>query len=128
MKSVSESDIEEHQGGSFSYTVQRLPDGITIICATGDLDGETRSLMYQLVSDEIAREPAQLVLELSGAKSADSAALEGLVYASALAGESDTSFCLVASHTGPIVRGLAAADLIERFEIFPTVDEAKLHR
>jgi hypothetical protein len=46
----------------------------------------------------------------------------------ALAGEADISFCLVASHTGPIVIALAAAELIERFEIFPTVDEAERNR
>jgi anti-anti-sigma factor len=108
--------------------VRRLPSGTSIVGAAGDLDGETHSLMYHLVADELARQPAQLVLELSGATSVDDAAVEALVDASALAGESDTSFCLVASPTGPIVRALAAADLIDRFEIFATVAEAKRHR
>ena len=127
MKSVSESDVEGQQGGSFSYTVQRLPAGITIVCATGDLDGESHSLMYRVVADELARDPAQLVLDLSGVTSVDDTAVETLVRVSALAGESDTSFCLVASPTGPIVTALAAANLIERFEIFATVGEAKRH-
>jgi anti-anti-sigma factor len=107
--------------------VQRLPAGISIVCAAGDLDGETYSRISRVVADELAREPAQLVLDLSGATSVDDAAAGGLVSASALAGESDISFCLVASPTGPIVEALAAADLIERFEIFATVGEAKRH-
>lgn len=128
MESVSESDTEGQQGGSFTYTVQRLPAGISIVRAAGDLDGETHSQVSRVVADELAREPAQLVLELSGATSVDHAVVEALLSASALAGESDTSFCLVAFPTGPIVEALAAADLIERFEIFATVGEAKRHR
>lgn len=58
------------------------------------------------------------MLELSGATSVDEAAIELMAGASALAAESDTSFCLVAPPAGPIVRALAVADLIERFEIF----------
>ena len=128
MKSVSESDTEGQQGGSFTYTVQRLPAGMSVVSAAGDLDGETHSRISRVVADELAREPAQLVLELSGATSVDDAAVEALLSASALAGESDISFCLVASPTGPIMEALAAADLIERFEIFTTVGEAKRHR
>jgi anti-anti-sigma regulatory factor len=92
------------------------------------LNGETTSQLYHLVANELAREPAQLVLDLSGAIPVDNAAVETLVGASALAGESDISFCLVASRTGPIVRALAAADLIERFEIFATIGEADGNR
>jgi anti-anti-sigma factor len=128
VKSVSECDTAGQQGGSFSCAVQRLPAGISVVLAAGDLDGETHSRVYRLVADEVAREPAQLVLELSGATSVDDSAVETLVSASALAGESDISFCLVASPTGPVVRALAAADLIERFEIFATVGEARRHR
>src|ERR1700760_3653141 len=124
--SINEGDVEGHRG--FSHSVQRLPARISIVCATGDVDGESHSLMYSLVFGELARKPAQLVLELSRVTSIDDAAVEALVGASALAGESDTSFCLVATPTGPIMKALAAADLIERFEIFPTVDEAKCHR
>ena len=129
MESVGECDIEGQQRESFSYTVQRLPAGPTIVYASGALDGETHALMYRAVADELTREPARLVLELSGATSVDDAAVETLVGASALAAESDrSSFCLVTSPTGPIARALAAADLIERFEIFATVGEGRRHR
>jgi anti-anti-sigma factor len=128
VKSVSESYPGGQPGGSFSSAVQRLPAGISIVAAAGDLDGETHSQVYRLVADELALDPAQLVLELSRATSVDDSAVETLVGASALAGESDTSFCLVASPTGPVVQALAAADLIERFEIFATVGEARRHR
>ncbi|OSC32081.1 hypothetical protein B8W69_03040 [Mycobacterium vulneris] len=128
MESVSERDAAGQEGGSFSYTVQRLPDTTSIVYATGELDGETHAGMSRTIADELTQEPAQLVLELSGATSIDDAAVEALVGAMALAAESDTSFCLVMSPTGPIARVLAAADLLERFEIFATVDEAQRHR
>jgi anti-anti-sigma factor len=120
-ESGSESDVEEQQGGSLSCAVQRLPAGITIIRATGDLDRESSSQLSLLVADELRREPAQLVLELSNVMSVDTAGVDALVSASAVAGESDISFCLVASHAGPVVTTLAGAGLMERFEVFPTV-------
>jgi anti-anti-sigma regulatory factor len=125
---VSESDTEGQQGGSFSYSVQRLPAATSIVYATGVLDGKTRAVMFRAIAAELTLEPAQLVLELSGATSVDDAAVETLVGATALAAESDTSFCLVMSPNGPVARALAAADLLERFEIFATVDEAQRHR
>jgi anti-anti-sigma factor len=125
---ISESDTEGQRGGSFSYTVQRLPAATSIIYATGVLDGETHAGLFRAVAAELTQEPAQLVLELSGATSIDDAAVEALVGATALAADSDTSFCLVMPPTGPIARTLAAADLLERFEIFATVDEAQRHR
>ena len=104
--------------------VQRLPAGTTVIRATGDLNGETSSQLYLLVADELLREPAQLVLELSKLTSVDNAVVYALVSASAVAGESDISFCLVAPHASPVVTTLAEAGLIERFEVFPTVRAA----
>jgi anti-anti-sigma factor len=120
-ESGSESDVEEQQGRSLSWVVQRLPAGITVIRATGDLNRESSSQLYPLVADELLREPPQLVLELSNLASVDNAVVDALVSASAVAGESDISFCLVASHASPVVAKLAEAGLIERFEVFPTV-------
>ena len=128
VKSINESDAEGQLGKSFSCTAQRLPSGTTTVRVTGDFDGDTSSQLYRLVAEELAREPAQLALEVSDAMPVDSAAVETLVSVSALAGESDISFCLVAPPNGPIVRALAAADLIERFEIFATVREAERNR
>ena len=125
---VTGGDCEEQEGSSFSSTVQRLPDGITIIRAAGDLDGETGSQLYPVVAGELRRQPAKLVLELSNLKSLDSAAVEALASVSALAGESDISFCLVASNESLVVRTLAQAGLIERFEVFPTVRAATNNR
>jgi anti-anti-sigma regulatory factor len=69
-----------------------------------------------------------VVLEITGVASVDGAAVEALIGASALAGESDTSFCLVAPPTSPVVASLTAAQLIERFEVFANVGEARRHR
>jgi anti-anti-sigma factor len=123
-ESGSESDVEEQQSGSHQWVVQQLPAGVTIIRATGDLNGETSSQLYSLVADELLREPAQLVLELSNLVSVDNAVVDALVSASAAAGESDISFSLVASPASPVVAALAEAGLIERFEVFPTVRAA----
>jgi anti-anti-sigma factor len=117
----SESDLAEQQSRSLQCVVQRLPAGIAVIRATGDLDRETRSQLHSLVTDELLREPAQLVIELSNVASVDTAAVDVLISASAVAGESDISFCLVASPASPVVATLAEAGLIERFEVFPTV-------
>lgn len=125
---VSGGDVEEQEESSFSSTVQRLPAGITIIRAVGDLDSETSSQLHLVVAGELRREPAQLVLELSNLQCLDSAAVEALVSVSELAGESDISFCLVASNASPVVRTLAQAGLIERFEVFPTVRAATSNR
>ena len=62
-ESAEEGDLAEQEGRSLLSTVQRLPAGITIIRATGDLNRETSSQLYLLVADELLREPAQLVLE-----------------------------------------------------------------
>jgi anti-anti-sigma regulatory factor len=107
--------------------VQRLPAGSSIIYATGSLDGATHAAMSRAVADELSQEPAQLVLELSGATSVDDASLEALIGATALAAESDTPICLVTSPTGPIAAALAAAGLTERFEIFATIGQAQRH-
>ena len=108
--------------------MQRLPAGITIIRATGDLNSETSSQLSPVVADELSREPAQVVLALSDLTSVDNAGVDALVSASALAGEPDISFCLVASHGGPVVTALAEAGLTERFEVFPTVCAATRNR
>lgn len=124
---MSDIDPEDQEVGC-SLTVRRLPGGVSVVSVFGDVDGDKPSLMGRLLADELAREPAQLVLELSRATSVDGTFVEALAGAWALAGEADTSFCLVMSPTCPVARALTAADLMERFEIFTTVGEAKLQR
>ena len=104
--------------------MERRPAGITVIRATGDLTDGAGSQLYSLAADELLREPTQLVLELSSLVSIDEAVIDALVSSSAMAAEADISFCLVASHSGPVVATLAEAGLIERFEVFPTVRAA----
>jgi anti-anti-sigma factor len=127
-ESRSESDGQGQQDGSLSFVVQRLPAGKIVIRATGDLNRETGSQLYLLVADKLLQEPAQLVLELSNLTAVDNAAVDALVSASAVAGESDISFCLVAPHASPVVTTLAEAGLYERFEVFPTVGAATGNR
>jgi len=84
--------------------------------------------MHHLVAEEVGRDPSQLVLEVSGVTSVDNAAVQAFIGASALAGESDISLCLVAAPKSPVAETLAAAELIDRFEIFPTINQALDHR
>jgi anti-anti-sigma factor len=121
---VSDGYPEEEEGGSSSFTVQRLPGGITLVRTRGVLDGDSSSQLCLVIADELLREPAQLVLDLSDVTSVDKAAVAGLVSASGLAGESDISFCLVAAHASPVLTTLAEAGVLERFEVFPTVRAA----
>jgi anti-anti-sigma factor len=120
---VSECDSETQRDGFF-FDVERNPGGVTVIRVTGDLNGDTHSRLYRLVADELARDPIELVLELSGATDVDGVGVEAMVGASALAAELDTSFCLIAPPNGPVARALGAAGLIERFEIFATLGDA----
>src|SRR5690242_1826107 len=120
---VSQNNPGNAQDGC-CFSVQRRPDGLSILFVRGPVDAAEPSVLVRIVADEVAREPAQLVLELSHAESAGTAFIEALVDASVLAGETDTSFCLVLPPAAPVAKAPAAADLIERFEIFTTVGQA----
>ncbi|MCG7597685.1 STAS domain-containing protein [Mycobacterium sp. PSTR-4-N] len=98
----------------------------SILFVSGHIDDAEGATMGRLVAAELARQPAQLVLELSRATSVGGSFVTTLVDASAIAGEADTSFCLVVSPTGPVADALAAADLLERFEIFTSLHKAQL--
>jgi anti-anti-sigma factor len=121
---VSDGYAEEEESGSWSFTVQRPPGGITIVRARGELDGDSSAELCLVVADELLPEPAQLVLDLSDLTSVEKAAVTGLVSASGLAGEADISFCLVAAQASPVLTTLAEAGVLERFEVFPTVRAA----
>jgi anti-anti-sigma factor len=125
---VSDGYPEQQEGGSSSFTVQRLPGGIAIVRTRGVLDGDSSSQLCLIVAEELLQKPTQLVLDLSDLTSVDKAAVDSLVSASGLAAESDISFCLVAAHACPVVTTLAEAGLLERFEVFPTVRAATGNR
>ncbi len=117
----------EGERNGFTYSVQRLRSGVSVVRASGDLDDETYSGFHRVVADELERRPRHLVIELSGVTSTDGAAVRTLNAASAIAGESDIGLCLIAPSASPIVESLAAAEMIERFEIFSTIDETVDH-
>ncbi|WP_111508735.1 STAS domain-containing protein [Mycobacterium kyogaense] len=117
-------DVGRQNGHSF--TLRRLPDSTSILFVSGDIDDAETAAMGRVVADELTRQPAQLVLELSRATSVGGQFVTTLVDASSIAGKADTSFCLVVSPTGPVADALAAADLLERFEIFTSLHKAQL--
>ncbi|WP_372510945.1 anti-sigma factor antagonist [Mycolicibacterium madagascariense] len=101
---------------------------MSVVRASGHLGGDTSSDLHRVLSDELGRSPMQLVVELSDVTSTDGAAVHALSAASAIAGESDIALSLIAPSAGPVVESLAAADVIERFEIFSVIDETVDHR
>jgi anti-anti-sigma regulatory factor len=103
-----------------------LPGFARVLVASGDLDDDRSSHLGRLVAEQLARKPWQLVLELSRVTSVGTAFIDVLLEASATAGEADIALCLVAAPTSPVVTALAAADLVERFEIVTTLGEADL--
>ncbi|MEW5809740.1 MAG: hypothetical protein AB1925_09815 [Actinomycetota bacterium] len=122
---MTEEEPDGRQNGH-SFTLTRLPNSTSILFASGHIDDANSSIMGRLVADELARRPGQLVLELSRATSVvGSAFIETLAEVSAIAGEADTSFCLVVLPDGPVADALATAGLIERFEIFTTLRKAE---
>lgn len=95
-----------------------------MVDVVGDLSGDAAEAVKRTIADELARSPALLVVDLSGVARVDADGVDALASSAATAGESDISFCLVAPRASPIHDALAAAVLLELFEIFWSVDEA----
>jgi anti-sigma B factor antagonist len=116
---------KDDQGGSFRIEPQYLPgDDTVVVEAVGDLSGDAAQVLKRTIADELARSPALLVVDLSGVARVDADGVDALASSAATAGESDISFGLVAPRGSPIRDALAAAVLLELFEIFWSVDEA----
>jgi anti-anti-sigma factor len=114
------------RAGSIAINVQRLTTGDTVVDLVGDLIGDAAAAMRQALIDELSREPAQLIVDLSTVARIDAGAVRALAAAAAVAGESDRAFCLVTAKAGPVQAALAAAQLSELFEVFSSVNEAVL--
>jgi anti-anti-sigma regulatory factor len=114
------------RGRSIAINVQRLAAGNTAVHLVGDLIGDATAAMQQSLIDELARAPAQLIVDLSAITRIDAGGVHALAAAAAVAGESDRAFCLVAGEAGPVQAALATEQFRELFEIFSSVSEAVL--
>lgn len=113
---VKEPNDGQH-GQSAVTDVHRPSADKTVVKVRGQLVGKASSVMLRIVSDELARSQARLMLDLSTVTDIDGAGVDALRSAAALAGESDIAFCLVDSQSGPVGMALAAAELTDLFEI-----------
>jgi anti-sigma B factor antagonist len=104
--------------------VRRHPTGKSVVCISGELLYGATADMARVINEELSRVPALLALDLSSVTGIDGAGISTLASAAALAAESDISFCLVGVHGRPVGAALADADLVELFEIFPSVSDA----
>lgn len=97
--------------------------GKTVVQVTGELIGRGPAALGQVATDVLMGAPSVLALDLTEVTCIDRAGIDALVSAAELAGESDISLCLVATPEGPVASALAAARLLELFEIFASVGD-----
>jgi len=113
---------------SASVDVQRFATHKNVVRVNGELIGGAAWTLHQTLSQELKRSPAQLVLDLRGVTRIDSAGVDVLVSAAALAAASAISFGVVATEMSPVGAALAAADARQLVEIFASVQDAWEHQ
>lgn len=113
------------QSEANSVDVQRFPTGKSVVRVGGDLIRDTPSQLTRVIEEELLQAPSPLVLDLSAVKHITASGVDALVSAATAAGESDISFCLVGVEGRSVGAALAAAELTELFEVFPSVTDAE---
>jgi anti-anti-sigma factor len=116
------NDVGEHSEAN-NVDVQRFPTGKSVVRVGGDLIRDAPSQLTGIVEEELTRKPTPLVLDLSAVTHITASGVDALVSAATAAGESDISFCLVGVEGRSVGAALAAADLTELFEVFPSVND-----
>ena len=115
---------EENSEPSTAGSVQRfMVHGCTIVSVAGEICGQAWPLI-QCLSEELSSCPAQLIIDLSEVTHIDAAGIDILVNAAARAGEADIALCIAGLH-GAVKDVFDASALLEMFEIFPTVNDAR---
>jgi anti-sigma B factor antagonist len=125
---IDGSQANTRRAGSASVDVQRFATRKNVVRVNGGLIGGAASTLHQTLCEELKRSPAQLVLDLRGVTGIDSAGVDVLVSAAALAALSAISFAFVATEMGPVGAALAPADVRQLVEIFASVQDAWEHK
>jgi anti-sigma B factor antagonist len=107
-----------------SFDVQRSPTGKSVVRVSGELIRDIPAQLTRIVEQELMRAPSPLVLDLSAVTHINATGVDALVSAATVAGESDISLCLVGVEGRSVGAALAAAELTELFELFPSVNDA----
>jgi anti-sigma B factor antagonist len=113
------------QSEADSVDVQRCPTGKSVVRVSGELNRDAPSQLTRIVEEELMRAPSPLVLDLSAVTHITATGVDALVSAARTAGELDVSFCLVGVEGRSVGAALAAAQLTELFEVFPSVNDAE---
>jgi anti-sigma B factor antagonist len=113
------------QSEANSVDVQRCPTGKSVVRVSGELIRDAPSQLARIVEEELMQAPSPLVLDLSAVTHITAAGVDALVSAATAAGELDVSFCLVGIEGRAVGAALAAAELTELFEVFPSVNDAE---
>jgi anti-sigma B factor antagonist len=121
---VKDSNRVGKQSEADSVDVQRFPTGKSVVRVSGELIQDTTSQLTRIVEEELMRAPTPLILDLSAVTHITATGVHALVSAATAAGESDISFCLVGVEGRSVGAALAAAELTELFELFPSVNDA----
>ena len=113
---------DDRAGAESSVTVQRFPTGDVVVHVVGEL--LNARAMVQAIADVLNPLLPRLAVDLLEVTRVDLAGVHALTTVAEAAGESDISLCLIVEPGGPVEAAIAAADLTELFEVFPSINEA----
>jgi anti-anti-sigma regulatory factor len=118
-------DGQGRRAHSIAINVRQLAPGDTVVDLMGDLIGEAAAAaMQRTIVDQLSRAPRRLIVNLSAVTRIDAIGVHALASAAAVAGESDHPFSLVDGGAGRVRAALAAEQMTELFDVFPSVSEA----
>jgi anti-anti-sigma regulatory factor len=103
-------------------SVERFSKRNVVVRVAGELLAAVA--VHRAIAEQLKRSPARLAVDLSLVTRIDTDGILALALAAAAAGEADIMFCLVGVQGGPVEEAIAAADLTELFELFPSLAEA----
>lgn len=113
---------DDRAAAESSVSVQRCPTGDVVVRVVGELL-DARA-MEQAIADAFNQSLPRLAVDLLEVTHVDPAGVDALTAVAEAAGESDISLCLIVLAGGPVEAAIAAADLTELFEVFPSINEA----
>jgi anti-anti-sigma regulatory factor len=105
-------------------SLRRLVGNRIVVRVAGDLRGDAITELRRTVLGELKEAPEQLVIDLSDVTGPDTGLIKVLESAAEWAGEEDISLSLAMAAGGPVHAALIAMELVELFEIFPSVTAA----
>lgn len=108
----------------FSVRVERLAEDLVVIVGLGEIDSVTAPKLSTSLHRELERQPAVLVLDLTGVSFLGVAGLQVLDCALARAKTLAVTFNLVHDEQSPVRSALRAGAMTDLFTTFPTVAQA----